>query len=158
MNKKQLRKSEIKELNDLINSNYSSFFNFNKKDNVEVVKTDDFKLVLLDNEVVFLYYNDLIIPSLKFILKNNNLPIKRIAVDMGAVKFVTSGADIMRPGIVDIDDGINEKDIVIVVDENNKKPLAVCLALFNSDKLKEMTTGKVLKNIHYVGDKIWNYE
>ena len=32
--------------------------------------------------------------------------LKKIAVDMGAVKFVVSGADIMRPGIVEIEEGI----------------------------------------------------
>jgi predicted RNA-binding protein (TIGR00451 family) len=73
------------------------------------------------------------------------------------VKFVSNGADIMRPGIVDIGE-FKLGDFVSIVDENNKKPIAVGEALFDSVSMKGMDSGKVVKMVHYVGDKIWTRE
>ena len=77
---------------------------------------------------------------------------------MGAIKFVVNGADIMRPGITEIQDGIEKDKFVVVIDEKNKKPLAVGLALFNSQEMQTATSGKVIKNIHFVGDEIWGFQ
>ena len=77
---------------------------------------------------------------------------------MGAVRFVVNGADIMRPGIVEIQAGIEKDDFVAVVDKNNKKPLAVGIALYSSEEMRVMASGKVIKNIHYVGDELWRME
>ena len=77
---------------------------------------------------------------------------------MGAIRFVVNGADIMRPGIVEIEAGIKKDDFVAVVDKNNQKPLAVGIALFSSEEMKAMSSGKVIKNIHYVGDELWKME
>jgi PUA-domain protein len=156
MGKKQLRKSEIKELNDLIIKLVPSFV-INKKDIVENIKTNDYNLILINNEPCFFYDDNKLIPTLKFVLKNENILLKKVTVDMGAVRFVTSGADIMRPGITLFDENIDENDYVVVIDENNKKPLSISKALFGSEQLNEMKTGKVLKNIHYVTDKIWQF-
>ena len=77
---------------------------------------------------------------------------------MGAVKFVASGADIMRPGVVDIPEEISEGELITIVDENNKKPLAIGKALFNSKDMQELSTGKCIESVHYIGDAIWNLE
>ena len=45
--------------------------------------------------------------------------------------------------------------IISVVDENHGKPLAVGIALFAGEEIRNMASGKVIKNLHYVGDKIW---
>ena len=62
---------------------------------------------------------------------------------MGAVKFVVSGADIMRPGITDIDEDIHEGEIIVIIDENNKKPLAVGKALLSATEMKEQEKGNL---------------
>ena len=74
---------------------------------------------------------------------------------MGAIKFVINGADIMRPGITEIEEGIVKGDFVVIADEKNKNPLAIGIALYDSGEMKKITSGKVVKNIHYVGDEIW---
>ena len=76
---------------------------------------------------------------------------------MGAIKFVVNGADIMRPGITKIEDNIEANDFIVIVDENNQKPIAIGISLLNSEDLRNTKDGKHIKNIHYVGDKIWNY-
>lgn len=121
-----------------------------KKDSVELM---DDKVVLINKKPAFFYYGKKLIPTLKLLSEKRLL--KTIVVDMGAVKFIVSGADVMRPGIIEIEEGIKKDEIIVVVDVNNKKLLAVCIALFDYEEMSKMTTGKVLKNIHYVGDELW---
>jgi PUA domain protein len=77
---------------------------------------------------------------------------------MGAIRFVTNGADIMRPGITDADPAITEGSFVVIGDVNHGKPLAIGIALYNGADLLAMEDGKVVKNLHFVGDRIWNLE
>ncbi len=151
MKKKRLRKSDIRELNEKI-----ACYNFqaSKKDNVEIVDYDNFIMVFINSKPLFFYHNERIIPTLKFLLEN--MAMKKVIVDMGAVKFVVSGADIMRPGIVEIDKDIEEGEPIAVVDVNNKKPLSVGIALYSSQDMQELESGKAVKNIHYIGDKIFS--
>ncbi len=99
---------------------------------------------------VFFRKDDMLIPTLK---ADPRLP--EVTVDMKAIAHVINGADIMRPGITQMDE-FKKGDIVKVVDENNRKGLAIGIALFSSEEIKEMSKGKVIENIHYVGDSIWN--
>jgi PUA domain protein len=121
----------------------------NKKDMVSA----DEKVVYLNNEPAFFYYENQLYPTLKYLLKQPIL--KTITVDMGAVRFVVNGADIMRPGIVAIDANIQKDEAIIIIDQNNKKPLAVGIALLSSEEMQKVSSGKVIKNIHYAGDEIW---
>jgi PUA domain protein len=118
----------------------------------DTASTDE-KLVYLNNEPVFFYYEKELYPTLKYLL--NHPILKNITVDMGAIKFVINGADIMRPGIVVIDANIEKHEAVMIIDQNNKKPLAVGIALFSSEEMQKVSSGKVVKNIHYVGDELW---
>jgi PUA domain protein len=111
------------------------------------------KVLFINHESAFFSYENKLVPTLHFLLKNSLL--KKIVIDMGAVKYVVSGADIMRPGVVEIESEIMSGDFVLIIDVNNKKPLAVGVALFGSAEMREMKTGKVVKNIHYVGDDVW---
>lgn len=151
--RKQLSKSEIQVLNSEIRGLYGLDNFFHKKDSVFLFDTD-FRIIFSDKPLFF-YYGDKLVPTLKLLLDSNFL--KSVVVDMGAVRFVTNGADIMRPGITSFDDSIDKDDFVVVVDETYKKPLAVCIALFSSEELSNIGSGKVLKNIHYVGDALWNH-
>jgi len=47
--------------------------------------------------------------------------------------------------------------LVAVVDERHGKVLAVAEALEPSAAIAEMSKGKVAKNLHYVGDKLWRF-
>ena len=78
-----------------------------------------------------------------------------VVVDMGAVPYVCNGADVMAPGIVEVRGDFQEGGLVIVRDVKHGKSLAVGKAKISS---KEMTTskkGKVINNLHHVGDKLW---
>ena len=77
-----------------------------------------------------------------------------VMVDMGAVKFMCNGANVMRPGIRSF--GEFEKDqIVCIIEESQKKSLAVGRALVSSKEMAEMSKGIVVENLHYISDKYW---
>lgn len=77
-----------------------------------------------------------------------------VMVDMGAVKFMCNGANVMRPGIRSYSEF--EKDqIVCVVEESQHKFLAVGKAMVSSSELETMQKGEVVKNLHYISDKFW---
>lgn len=81
--------------------------------------------------------------------------MREVVVDMGAVPHVARGADIMAPGVVSADEDIEPGSPIVVVDERHKKPLAVGLAVVSGREMKG-PRGKVVKNLHHVGDKIWD--
>ena len=77
-----------------------------------------------------------------------------VTVDMGAVKFMCKGANLMRPGIKEF--GEFEKDkLVCIVEESQHKFLAVGKSLVASSELENMKKGEVIKNIHYISDRFW---
>ena len=80
-----------------------------------------------------------------------------VTVDAGAVEFVTNGADVMRPGVVEADEGIEEGDLVVIVEENHGKPLAVGRALTEGEDMVG-EEGRVVESIYHVGDELWEFE
>jgi len=80
-----------------------------------------------------------------------------VTVDAGAVEFVTNGADVMRPGVVEADEGIEEGDLVVIVEENHGKPLAVGRSLTDGDDMLG-EEGRVIESIYHVGDGLWEFE
>ncbi len=138
-----------------VNKELASFeIVLSKKDSVVECK-GEIHLLCVNKHPWFFYYNEKIVPSLKYLQNHNVLP--SVVVDMGAIKFVVNGADVMRPGIVEIS-SFEEGAFIVVVDVNNRKPLAVGIAMLSSEDMEKSNSGKVIRNIHYVGDEIWNYE
>lgn len=81
--------------------------------------------------------------------------MRYVTVDMGAVKFVCNGADVMAPGIVEADPALKEGDWCWIRDERNKQPLAVGRALVAGPAMVR-GKGKAIKSVHHLGDKLWN--
>ena len=77
-----------------------------------------------------------------------------VTVDMGAVKFMCNGANVMRPGIKNHSEFLKD-DIVCVIEESQHKYLAVGKSLVNSSDMKDMSKGEVIRNLHYISDKYW---
>lgn len=77
-----------------------------------------------------------------------------VMVDMGAVKFMCKGANVMRPGIKKYSE-FKKGDIVCVIEESHHKFLAIGKTLVSSQELESMEKGEVMKNLHYISDKYW---
>ena len=126
--------------------------NLSKKDLVELSE-DQHTIILVNQQPAFFKYNTKFMPTLQYL--QTHAMLKTISVDMGAIKFIIQGADIMRPGIIAIQEGIEKDEIIVVIDEKNKNPLAIGIALCGSAEMQKMKSGKAIKNIHYVGDELW---
>ena len=150
MKKKRLSKKEIKELNKNIEQSFDLSNFVDKKDKAEIV---DDNIVVVNDEWSFFYYENKLVPTLKLIMKKEIL--KKVIVDMPAVPFMVKGADVMRPGIKHLEE-FEKGEFVVIVDETHKKPLAIGQALFSSKEIEEMEKGKVIKNVHWVGDRVWD--
>lgn len=82
-------------------------------------------------------------------------PTRRyVAVDRGAIKFVLNGADVMAPGITDVDQDIEKGDLVWVRNPEGTG-IAVGRALVNGAEMVERDSGKAVENLHYIGDELW---
>lgn len=77
-----------------------------------------------------------------------------VTVDMGAVKFMCDGANVMRPGIRKFTQ-FEKGDLVCIVEESQRKFLAVGRALVSSQDVEGMSKGVVLENLHYISDRFW---
>ena len=125
------------------------------KPRIEVNETEAAEIFILNGKPLLARSGGELFPTLAF---EEVFPfISRIVVDMGAVPYVCKGADVMAPGVVSVKGEFEENDLLLVVDERHGKPLAIGVALFNSQVMKNMKHGKIVKNIHHVGDKLWNY-
>lgn len=118
------------------------------------VLDDGSRILLLDGEIIFFEHEGRMFPALRALL-DGLIDVPKITVDMGAVRFVVNGADIMRPGITEIDDRVKENGIVVIVDENHNKPLAVGVSKMAADGLRAASGGKVIKSIHHINDDLW---
>ncbi|MBW9223506.1 RNA-binding protein [Methanothermococcus sp. SCGC AD-155-E23] len=121
----------------------------------ELVVVDKYEVVLIDGEPTAFKVEGRFYPTLHCIMRYN-VERGRVVVDMGAVKFLAKGADVMAPGIVDADESIKEGDIVFAVDETHNKPLIVGRALMDGATMKNARRGRAIKTLHHVGDPIWN--
>jgi len=120
-------------------------------------KSKILRVILVDGQPVAMNIEGTYFPTLKGALKLD-VTEKYVVVDMGAVKFVAKGADIMSPGITEADSKILEGDLVIIIEETHRKPLATGRALISGPEMVENREGKAVKTIHYIGDKLWNLE
>ena len=163
MNIKQrhfIQKSQIKELQEEILKRYDEkFLNqiFPKKARVEVIQTEAGDTLYAINNVLKLWKSkDGFIPVLT-LLFNKQVDLKEIAVDKGAIRYVSNNADVFRAGITEIDKSIKKGDILQIVDENNHRAIAVGKAMYNAKEMEAMTEGKVIKNLLCVKSKVWNF-
>ncbi len=112
-------------------------------------------IILVDGLPMFYFKNDEILPTLALFYKYGKKGIPEVVVDKGAIPHILNGADVMRPGIVKIIGEFKEGDLVLVTEETKGYPLALGIALYDSNEIKSMQRGKVIKNIHHLHDKLW---
>ena len=127
----------------------------NDKTGVEVVEADFGRVFLIDGKPMLFESGKRVFPTLKF--ETFLVHAARAVVDMGAVAHVCGGADVMAPGIVRYEGNFEKGDFVVVVDVRYGKPLLLGETLVDSVSARKMAHGAVVRNVHFVGDKVWNF-
>jgi len=126
-----------------------------KQKNVRTHQIDEKGVIITGNGVTAVKIDEDILPFLGDVPILEKFPY--VIVDMGAIKFVCKGANIMRPGITKFSDFENG-EIVCVIEESQHKFLAVGKAEMSSKQLDETKKGEVIKNMHYISDIFWESE
>lgn len=112
-------------------------------------------VLTVDGEPAYFYDDDDVIPLLSTLLTDTVfLPV--VTIDMGAVPPISSGADLMCPGVVDADEDVRTGDIVAAVDEDNEKPIAVARTTVSGEDLVEKMNDVGAVSLHHVGDELWD--
>ncbi len=127
---------------------------FENEAKVEVAETDFVKIILLNRKPVLALTDERVYPTLTS--KELFLILPKVVVDMGAVPYVCKGADVMAPGIRGFDGTFGKSDLVFIVDEKYGKPIALGEIAYNSEEVKNVKRGPVVKNVFFVGDRTWN--
>lgn len=142
----------LKEASDKLKMDLCKVFGADVK--VEHVDVD-FGEIFLVNGVPALFRSEgRVFPTLFFGEFVASAP--KVVVDMGAVPRICNGADVMAPGIVRFEGTFDRGDLTVVVDERHGKPIAVGETAYSSDEASRIKRGVIVKNVHFVGDKLWN--
>lgn len=128
---------------------------FDSKPTVEIIDSDVGEIYLISGKAILFKAADKMLPTLLFSEYVAKAP--KIIVDMGAVPYVCKGATVMAPGIVRIEGGFSTGEIAIIMDMKHGKALAVTETQMDSETAKKTKKGPVAKNLHFVGDKVWDY-
>ncbi len=125
---------------------------FPKIKNLKVHQISDEVQIITGEGIKILKINDEYLPFLSETETLEKFP--SVMVDMGAVKFMCKGANLMRPGIKKFTEFEKDK-LVCIIEESQHKFLAVGKAMVSSSELENMEKGEVIKNMHYISDKFW---
>lgn len=124
---------------------------------VETGSLPDFDVVIVDGKIHGLIAGDAPFLSVRGLLAyrpNNGW----VTVDMGAVRFVHNGADVMAPGITEADPNLQPGDWCWIRDEKNHQPLGVGRCTQSGQEMASGTSGKSIQSVHHLGDKIWELD
>jgi PUA domain protein len=152
-NRHRLKEREVKELATSIKTGFHGDF-LNEKDAVDTGTIEEFTVLLVNDSIDFMIYKNKVVFTLQGVIKYQP-NTQFVIVDMGAVGFITKGADVMAPGITDADLMIQKEDFVWIYDEKYHKPLAIGIAMMSGQEMKTKKPGKAVKTLHYVGDRLW---
>ena len=143
-------KSETAQILDSVSKQWKQ--ELPKIKNLKVHFIDNDSQLIVGNGITILKINDDYLPFLNQIDVLEKFP--NVMVDMGAVKFMCNGANVMRPGIKKYS-SFSTDDIVCVVEESKQKFLAVGTAMIDSSEMEKISKGEVIKNLHYISDTHW---
>jgi PUA-domain protein len=153
-----LRSDAIDEIQETLATQLRVDIDADSFETVELTDTD-WDVVLVDGDPLVLYIEaDGTDASQPFVTVRgaNEFPPEKhvVTVDAGAIEFVSNGADVMRPGIVEADEDIDAGDLVVVNEEGHGKFLAVGRALVEGAAMAG-DEGRVVESIHHVGDDLY---
>ncbi|MEM3163612.1 MAG: PUA domain-containing protein [Desulfurococcaceae archaeon] len=152
-----LRKSDVKEL---VNNFCTVFRELCLKLGVEKPKEghralfEDIALYIIDGVPLVFEYKGFKYPTLMAVTLGGLGSTNYVIVDLGAVKHLLNGADVMAPGIIEVSD-FQAGDVVSAWSPDRKTALVVGKALMDSKEVLTVKKGRAVKSIHYAGDKVW---
>ena len=151
MRSNMISKSETSALLDAVSSEWD----------IEVERAKNLKVYVLDGGAQMITGSGTRILKtgrgdyLPFLTETRTLEMfPQVTIDMGAVRFICKGANLMRPGIVALGE-FARGGLVAIREESQGKYLAVGRAVVSSSEAAGMEKGEVVRNLHYISDAFW---
>lgn len=154
--RKRLREKELRALTETLEASTGVEI-LSPKDVVDIAEGPDCELIFVNNVIEGIILEGKPFLTVRGLLRHQATK-RYVTVDMGAVPYVTNGADVMCPGIVEVDPEVREGDMVWIRDVTHRRPLAIGRALVPAEAMAAKAPGKAIKNLQYVGDRIWKYD
>ena len=145
-----ISKSETSKILEQIKSQWK--IELPKQKNIKTHDVNEKGVIITGDGITAIKIGENILPFLDDIEVLEKFPY--VKVDMGAIKFVCKGANVMRPGITKFSD-FESGEIVCVIEESQNKFLAVGKAEMSSKEAEDASKGEVIKNMHYISDDFW---
>lgn len=145
-----ISKSETNALLKIVTEQWG--IEFPKIKNLKVHQISNDAQIITGNGIKILKIGNDYLPFLSEVEMLKKFP--NVMVDMGAIKFMCKGANVMRPGIKKFTEFEKDK-LVCIVEESHHKFLAVGKSMVSSLELEDMDKGEVVKNLHYISDRFW---
>lgn len=123
------------------------------RNKIDCIDIDESKIYFIDERPYLLRTEKGLFPTLIFEEFLAKLP--HVIVDTGAIGHICNGADVMAPGIREINGNFKQGSTIVVKEEKYTKSIALGLSIYDMQELKSIKKGKVIENIHYVGDIFW---
>ena len=123
-----------------------------KQKNIKTHDVNEMGVIITGDGITAIKIGEDILPFLDDTAILEKFPY--VKVDMGAIKFVCKGANVMRPGITKFSD-FESGEIVCIIEESQNKFLAVGKAEISSKEVENTSKGEVIKNMHYISDDFW---
>ncbi len=145
-----LSNKEKKKLFEILTSKYKiELDHLIKKENIFYDEKNN--VYILNDEIIAFEKNREIYPTIFLISKYKN-EIPYIIVNLGAKDKILNGADVFRPGIIEMSD-FKKGDLLLIVSEDEKL-LGIGIAVVDKSEAEKMEKGKIVETIHWFGDKI----
>jgi PUA domain protein len=145
-----ISKSETNTLLKIVTEQWG--IEFPKIKNLKVHQISNDAQIITGNGIKILKIENDYLPFLSEVEMLKKFP--NVMVDMGAIKFMCKGANVMRPGIKKFTEFEKDK-LVCIIEESQHKFLAVGKSMVSSLELENMDKGEVVRNLHYISDKFW---
>ena len=151
--KRELTDQERYHLNERIKKEFNFPRHIMESSRVELV---DSEFVTVDNQPMWFYFDrDRLAPTIQNLMSYRFLPV--VKVSAGATPYIEQGQDIQSAIIKEMDESIQENQLVAVQVEQWDRPIAVGLTLHNAQDIMSKKEGRVIRTLHHVHDKIWQY-
>ena len=149
-----LSKTESEAIIDKIRNTWPPSASLGKTKVIKVVEIDEKHQLLIAESFRAVKLGEDILPYVEdeHLLKG----FPSVTVDVGAIRYVCNGADVMRPGIVRTNGAFEKNQVVAVNEEKSDRFIAVGYGLVSHKDIKTMPRGPVIKTIHYIRDKFWD--
>jgi PUA-domain protein len=123
------------------------------RNKVDCIDIDESRIYFIDERPYLLKTEKGLFPTLIF--KEFLAKLPHVIVDIGAIGHICNGADVMAPGIREINGDFKQSSTIVVKEEKYNKSIALGLSIYDVQDLKSIKKGRVIENIHYVGDMFW---